>query len=335
MAGELSVERQEFYVITQVDLNGVYAYLRTIDGGDNWAFDYVYLGDNPNQQITGPFGAQIVVQDAGKVYLTCFDPDSEYILMYERTDRDPADPNNYDPTDPADVGVRWVAAIGTVGIDGFDGPPVQAPLRMPIHRASFSNPDVLPGNVVGQMVPQLAIDPTDPDRMYLVYYDTVAASGDGSTDVDVYLRTLDRHSTSWFASGRIRVNNDDDPEEEHDQCIPSVMVDSEGFVNITFYDDRDFTQDDTASLGKYNMYFAWCPPNEIDFSASERNIKLEADPDFPALDQTIYNVDPHEYNGICWYGDDVLCVYTGTDPNDPQSTDSVIGANRVVWTDAP
>ncbi len=300
VSGEMSGQRQEFYVVAQAMLGGSYVYLRSIDGGAHWAFDNVYVGDDPKAQVGGPFGAQITVHDTGKVYLTCFDANGENVLLYEGADIDPLDPNNYDPCDPSDVGVRWMQATGAIEADQPDGPVVPMPLRIPVHRTVFSgSDDVLPGSVVGKMVPQLAIDPTDSARMYLVYYDTVSAGGSGSSDVDVYLRTLDRLGGNWYSSARIRVNNDDPNDAEHDQFIPTVTGDSAGYVNIVFYDDRDFEQDDSASLGKYNMYLAWCPPDDVDFQDAGRNLRMEADPDFTALDQTVYNVDPHEYNGIC------------------------------------
>ncbi|MEP0847805.1 MAG: hypothetical protein HRF50_13420 [Phycisphaerae bacterium] len=337
VAGEMTAQRQEFYIIVKEGFNDPYWYFRSIDGGVHWSADKIYLGTNPdNVPQTSTFGAQIAVLDGGAPYFTYYTDDSPPLIrILEGTDIDPADPNNYDPNDPADVGVRWAQVRGVVEAgDSPDGPILPAPLSIPVHAVTHGT--YIPGNVAGKSVPQLALDPTNEDRMYLVYQDTVAASGDGSTDVDVFLHVLERNGAArWDASARIRVNNDPN-EAESDQFIPSIAVDYAGYVNITFYDDRDFTQDDSASLGKFNLYFAWCPPDEVVFSYSPRNVERVANPAVTALDQTVYNVDPHEYNGIAWLGDDVVCTYTGTDPNaqtDPYK--SVISSSRVVWTGTP
>ncbi len=42
-------------------------------------------------------------------------------------------------------------------------------------------------------------------------------------------------------------------------------------------------------------------------------------------------MNPHEYNGIAWYGDSVWTTYTGTWSQDQQTNKAVISSSRIDW----
>jgi hypothetical protein len=78
------------------------------------------------------------------------------------------------------------------------------------------------------------------------------------------------------------------------------------------------------------VFYAYSPVYELDFTPGDRNRELFADPHETALDWTREPVDPHEYNGIAWYGNTVWTAYAGTLQADPFN-EAVISFNRVIW----
>ncbi len=91
----------------------------------------------------------------------------------------------------------------------------------------------------------MASDPTDPNVLYIVYHDFDEAPQDpeDDADVDVYLIRGEYNSQSeeWEWSERIRIN-DDDPDVEHDQFFPTIVVDDYGDLHIAWFDTRNDPQ---------------------------------------------------------------------------------------------
>ena len=343
IAGEMSADVQEFYIV----LHAPMGYLRTITGGhdDEWAYDKVFL--NGNRQLllpnTAGFAFPAVWQD-GEVY-ACYheDPGAEQptIGLLVGEDINPLDPNNFDPNDPNEVGVTWRVMEKQCGLGPLGGQnPV--PLKISVNKAKAFGP-VLPGGFGASSAPQLVADPTNADRLLLVYHDIEDSE---SSDVNIYLHELTRDAGKWCASERILVNNDV-TQFESDQWAPSMTIDDQGYVHIIFYDDRDFTDpndpndgdqqpDSTArATTKYNVYYAWAPVDNLDFSPEQRNLELFASPAETAYDGSLSAFDPHEYNGIAWLGDVVFTTYAGTWEADTQPNESAISSSRIIWHDAP
>ncbi|MFO0838846.1 MAG: hypothetical protein U1D55_09990 [Phycisphaerae bacterium] len=93
-------------------------------------------------------------------------------------------------------------------------------------------------------IPRLAVDPTDPQRLFLVYHaPNIAAygekdcppAGDG-VDVNIYLRRLTVVGDTVTVSDPVLVNDPDplDVLTPSDQFNPSIVVDSVGRIHVTF-----------------------------------------------------------------------------------------------------
>ncbi len=312
VAGEMTPSVQEFYV-TYWSPHG---YLRSTDGGNEWVVGLM-IDSNTGEPVTGCFCPQPAVYQDGPLYVAYVKAISGnyYIRFLVGEDID-------DPNDPNCGGVRFTHLYGITSPLGGPVPPVR--LTVPLNHNWFE--DYLPGRFETLLIPQLAVDPTNPDRLYIVYHDTATAA---SSDVNVYLRVLTR-SGSWTAGPRIRVNNDVDPSGAYDQFMPSVTVDIEGRIHVMFYDDRNYTQQDnqTNPPPKFDVFYAWSP----DQATTWFNEELFAnDPAEPALDWALANTRPHEYNGIAWYGNSVWTTYTGTWSQDQQTNKAVISSSRIDW----
>lgn len=340
VAGEMSFNAQEYYV-TYWAPSG---YLRSIDGGRCWSKGSMIDGDT-NEPIPARFPQPAVYQERPLyvAYLTGGDPAQIRFLVGE--DIDPVDPNDAlcDPNDPNDlldpnvVGVVFRHLYRPPMPEGDGDPPHQFPLSIGLNNTSFASR--LPGNLTPPMeaktVPQLAVDPTDPWRLYVVYHDT-ATDDPSDKDVNVYMNVLTMVAPWWQAGPRIQIN-DDQTTFESDQFIPSVTVDYAGRIHVTFYDDRNYTDDpndpendqqpDGCELPKFDVFYAYSDTQ----GAQWANVELHAVPSEPALDFDWKKIDPHEYNGIACDGNTVWATYAGTWKDDPQNNKAVISANRMDW----
>ena len=184
-------------------------------------------------------------------------------------------------------------------------------------------------------------------RLKEPYHDT-ATDDPNDYDMNVYLRRLTKSGGKWSATARIQVNKDV-TQNESDQFMPALTVDSASRIQVTFYDDRRFTdpdpndpnedqQPDTVGSPKFDVFYAWAPHYDLSFEDEDRNIKLFLDPNNPsdpnepaALDFALESVNPREYIGITWHGDHVWTTYPGTWEDDPAPNQGVIWSSRIDW----
>lgn len=330
VAGEMTGSVQEFYITHHTPLG----YLRSIDGGLHWAWDEMIDGET-GEPITGGGTARPAVYGDRPLYVSyvklCSGPSFEIrFLVGEDVDGDPNDPN-FDPNDPNYVGVSFCHLYGIWSF--LDGPVRPVRLKVPLNNHELQYNTHLPGNFSwgAPVVPQLAVDPNDPDRLYVVYHDlaTDDPNDPDYDDVNIYMHRFTRPGGTWILSPRIKVNNDDTPFEA-DQFLPSITVDHAGRIHISFYDDRNYEdQQDSEPKPKYDAFYAYSDNHGDTWT----NVRLPGDPNNPnepALDWNLKKVDPHDYNGITCYGDTVWTTYAGTWSQDPGNK-AVISSNRLDW----
>ena len=185
---------------------------------------------------------------------------------------------------------------------------------------SDNTPLLVPGPFRVLRVPQLVADPTDPNRLYLVYHDAASPTAPGSKDLDVFCATLTRSNTGWSLGEPVRVNDDPVevlPPDDKDQLLPAAAVDSEGRLHIVYYDDRNYYQPDGDSAAgiKFDAFYAV----SLDGGATFTNIELGTIKKEPALqcEMTTYGISsihatPGEYPGIVCEGNTVWIAFSGT-----------------------
>jgi hypothetical protein len=220
-------------------------------------------------------------------------------------------------------------------------------LTVPLHRKRFDDdPVCLPGSFEAKTVPQIAVNPDDPNQLLIAYHDTASddPNDDAYRDMNVYVHEIAKSGAVWQLGQKVKVNNET-TDYESDQFMPSMTVDAGGYVHIAFYDDRRFTdapegdlQPDGFARPKFDAYYAWAPVDDLAFeNHPNRNELLHIgnpeDPDQPAaFDRTLVWLNPREYNGIAWYGDRIWTAYTGSrEDNDPNNNDSLIWSSRIDW----
>lgn len=319
VAGEPNLQYgQEYYIVYQVDLAGYYHYLHSLDGGESWFPGVITVDDDP---VGGQFCAQPAVYKDRPLYVAYIAGGTIYFLVGE------------DQPGGAVAFSRLLRATYPEPL------PLSIPLASPVIR------DDVPGDFVSpslSTVPYLAVDPGDPDRLFIAYHDTATADPN-DRDVNVYVRQITRDGRIWELGDRIKVNNDT-TDYESDQFMPELIVDAAGYVHILFYDDRRFTDgpgydlqpDDNCPQPKFDAYYAWAPVDNLDFEEAGRNLLLylnnPSDPNEPAaFDRTLApNANPREYNGIAWYGDRIWTAYTGTWADDPDNK-TLIWSSRIDW----
>lgn len=147
----------------------------------------------------------------------------------------------------------------------------------------------------------LAADPTNADRLYVVYHDRASV---GSPDISIYMRVLTRVSGPnpiWFLGPRLLVADDADELVETDQIHPAVRVDTTGRIHVIYYDDQDFTQDDGASC------VPQCPRYDVKYAVSNNQgtnwTYQELCDDPPNCTLTEPALDYSQPNSAFWLGD--------------------------------
>ncbi|MCL4197561.1 MAG: hypothetical protein KJZ69_08715 [Phycisphaerales bacterium] len=154
----------------------------------------------------------------------------------------------------------------------------------------------------------MASDPTDPNVLYIVYHDFDEAPQDpeDDADVDVYLIRGEYNSQSeeWEWSERIRIN-DDDPDVEHDQFFPTIVVDDYGDLHIAWFDTRNDPQgpDDDVLI---SLFYAFSNDGGETFTNHEID---EVAIDTLVLQQNDFIGD---YIRITMADDAVVIVYNAT-----------------------
>jgi len=330
VAGEEDSVHREYYIVychAPPDTDKGYTYLRSTNSADDW----LPLWNDPNdngmikvngQRVTGGFCAQPAVWGDGPLYIAY--PTGSVFRFLRGDDR-------------ADGGVDFSYLETTSGI-----------LEIARNRGNIG--DYLPeiphdSGMATAVVPQLAVDPGDTDRLYVVYHDTVTTQGEGSTDVNIYLRVLTRSGGYWAADDRILVNNDQ-TFYESDQFRPAVTVDRQGYIHILFYDDRNYTdslagdqQPDGSADAKFDAFYAYAPLDELDFQSDpEQNRELYGVPSEPAVDGELDLWDGYElgeYNGITFFfgggRHEVWTSFSGTKAGDPSPDKTVIYSSFIEW----
>ena len=337
----------EYYIVYRLKPPGKaygYAYLRTTDGGDTW-----YPDPDPNDpnnsgaivtsagRVTGDFCAQPAVYDDGPLYVAYITGD---VIAFLQGD-----------DDGNEVNFTQLLKICHIGVGS--GPQGHIALEIPLTVGDVT--DYLPRVTWWQIktVPQLAADPSDPDRLYVVYHDVAEDPNDpndpNDVDVDVFLVVLEKMAGyNWCPSSRIRVNADNPPGRVADQFLPAVTVDTAGRIHVIYYDDRDFDQvdhdpnDPNEPAAKFNVYYAYSEDGGEDWNYR----KLFALPDRAALDMgddIVNYFEPGEYIGISYYRDtqeerdEVWTAFTGTEKTggDPDDDEAVIWSSFIDWWDEP
>lgn len=186
------------------------------------------------------------------------------------------------------------------------------PLALPIrHIASAVNEFAFPvpcydpelPQITVRFMPRLLADPTDPNRVLVVYHDLAEGS---TTDVDVYCAELYRSVPSqvpyveeWAVSTPVRV--DDAPvlagDEHVDSFLPVAEFDSLGRVHVGYYDNRPDSCAGGSPGNDHAMRYTISLDAGGTFAPSTRltDCAQPVDLDFDMLAPP---AGPREYNGI-------------------------------------
>jgi hypothetical protein len=317
IAGEVINGKQEYYVVFMEleqgsdDFN--YAYRRSVDGGRTWAGERIQVKD-PGRAATGQFSIYPAVHDDGPLYVA---------YPYRTDGAKGATLRFLMGTDRENGEVRFrqiVSAEQPVSL--ASGRP---PLEILLNRASLRN--YCPQLFKVLLTPFLLADPTDPDRLFLVYQDTETDdSGSRPNKCAILCQTLRRSgplATDWVVGPRVQVS---DAPGDSDSLLPGANVDDAGRIHVVFYDDRNYEQADGQldPPPKFDVYYAY----SVDGGASfQPNVKLYEAPDpkdVPALDYAQITAPydrPGEYLGLTTHkrgqSTEVMVAFGGTDPDEP------------------
>ena len=307
-AGEALPSGREYYIVW-CDLTNYYC-IRSKNSGQKWNGGVIKVD---GKAVTGGWCAQPAVADNGPLYIA-YRPRSGSQAVQFLVGRD-VDGN---------TGIRggaYAEASGIVFEHLLTGP--GQPLKIELHHQELKK--YLPGSFRTKMVPQLAVDPTNPDLLYIVYHDTASAT---SSDADIYINRLVRQGNRWTAGNRIKVNNDDTPWES-DQFLPSVTVDDRGYVYVIFYDDRNYAQADGQNEPRAR-YDAFCAVSK-NHGSTFANFELAGASPGPALDFNLSGHKPGEFIGIACWDKNVWTSYSGTHGAAAETShQTVIYSSRIV-----
>lgn len=323
VGGEWTQFGREYYCIYVFQGNS-YRYSRSIDGGLTWAGGPILVDPNdpndPNDSTApfpGGFCAAPAVYGSGDLFIAYRYSDTEIRFI-----------RGVDPPNPAQVGgVRFyqIQQECEIGPSGPFDPLLGVHTNISIDDINPALPGQYDSATPGR-IPQLVADPTNAERMYLVYHDE---DPNYAGDMNVYCHQLTGSGNYWCVGPKVRVNADLTSVDD-DQFMPSVTVDDHGYVHVIYYDERRYTdQDDGDSPAKFDCYYAYSKNG----GASWTEVRLDGDdPDDEALNTGTVG-DIKHYIGIDWFEDDVFTAFTGTvpyDPNDPTNL-GVIWSSRIRW----
>lgn len=319
---------QEYYVTYSLG-NHHYWYLRSVDGGQTWYRAPITLGGDPNQPVQGNGVAQPAVDGDGPLYVAYVTgSENPHIALLVGVDAPTSPPPSVD-----------FSKLKRQADDPND-PPV--PVGIPLNHTHFNA--LLPGPFETKVVSQLAVDPSDADRLYIVYHNT-ETNDPNDTDVNVYLHKLAKVGDYWQLGPQRQVNDPSATTYESDQFLPSVTVDDTGRVHIIYYDDQRFTDGPTGDLQPdqgspepdFDVYYAWSEDQGANWLYARLHLDPDPQNDPPALEFSLEpSIRPKEYIGIAWYGaenvSEVWTAYTGTWEDDPQPNDAVMWSSLIDWT---
>lgn len=203
-------------------------------------------------------------------------------------------------------------------------------------------------------IPQIAVDPTDPNAVFVAYQDLAVypPSGGAEGDVNIYFRKLTRQSSGYWTVGNEVPVSDGSSDFVSDQFVPSIAVSSDGRIHITYYDDRDYN---TAATGdqpdlppwssaatKMKIFYTFSEDHGDHFAPGQRLfLEQTGEGDLPIYDVQ-HTVVPGvfeigEYNGLTVRpvpggGYEIWATYTGSQATPLDEDDStLIWASRIVW----
>lgn len=188
----------------------------------------------------------------------------------------------------------------------------------------------IPGPFLAKRVLHPLVDPTDENRLFLIYQDSRSANA--SDDVDIKCARLDRdQSGAWSIAQIVTVNSwlsyvGDDA----DQCVPGATIDSSGRIHVIYYDDRRFNQSDNVSAAKFDMYYAASTDHGSSFTEHQINSG-------PAILDYGLNLsgEPGEYPGIAVNAtnpNQLWVAFMGSSALESASNDqSVIYVSRITY----
>jgi len=179
------------------------------------------------------------------------------------------------------------------------GPEIVVALRMDVWGLDSSR---TPGTYRNPHLAGLGVDPDD-GTLYYVYPDTTDIQPNGF-NVDVYFSRSTDQGATW--STPVVVNTD--AATPGDQFFPFADVDGNGRVHLVFHDTRGVVQQDSASTGLIDTYYAYSDDQgatwaEIDLTATPMDSALAFSGGFFIGD----------YLGIASAGRRTFPVYMDTD----------------------
>ncbi|MEP0848675.1 MAG: hypothetical protein HRF50_17860 [Phycisphaerae bacterium] len=350
-AGDFTNVR-EFYITYWESTQSAYKYLRSVNSGSSWVGGTIEVD---SQAVHGqPIAIQPTVAGSGPLYAAF------------RVKTNLGGRARFQFLKGTDINTGNDA--GKVTFDYLDDESEAALTMLLNHNGQPSSIDqYFPGNLQIRTIVWLLADPTDEDRMFVVYDNTaggVVSAGipndpnettlPATGDFNVYARLLTYNSGEgyWELGDEVQVN-DDDTLYESDQFLPSPTVDSSGRLHITWYDDRLYnaSSDQLDGTGtadpKYDVFYAMgtVGANGLEFRDNELLYGTGDEEDEPALNYVrLHDPDPDwdfpdrpgEYNGIAADGDWVITSFTGTsaeDANQSGHNPSVIWSSTIDWSE--
>ena len=317
---------QEYYVVYMIGSDADdfgYGYLRSVNGGESWDQGPIKFASSA-ELVRGQFCAQPTVDGDGPLYVAYAAGNTIQFLMGQ--DANPGGPG----------GVEFSRLCKEPGEPGEDPPPVVVTVNR-----TYQLNLCIPGNfdTIGGRVPQLAVDPSNPNRLCIVYHDT-PTSDPGDKDLNVYLHMLTKTGEYWELGPKRQINDPLATTYESDQFMPSPIVDKSGRIHVIYVDDQKHTdgpegdlQPDTMQNPKFDVFYAWSEDQGQNWSYRE----LFATPPEPALDCVLQHFTLREYIGIAWYTSgstsEIWTAFPGTYTLDPQAKDAVIWSSLIDWSE--
>jgi len=323
---------QEFYITWSGE--GRIKYLRSTDGGHNWiGGDALTDPNDPNSYIT-PVSTPAPAVFGDRPLYVVFEKDSGTLEFVRGVD------------------INSGPHAGEVKFSRLLDPNDQV-LSAPMNPTRDALYIVAPGPGhpnAGANGPgwQLAPDPTDAARLFLVYHD-MATTDPFETDVNLYMRVLNRQGGRWSLGDVIPIVDSSVTEFESDQILPTVAVDEDGGIHVIFYDDRKYTdpdpndpfedqQPDNDATPQYDVWYAFVEfDQEIEAYVVRFNLELCDDPGNDCEDtEPAVNYDLptsffglRDYVGIDIGADRVWTCFMGHSEQDTNDDQSVIWSTQI------